>query len=93
MIAIILYTKKNYELQKIKNQHKIIRRWLKKDLPKPLKQSVREYNKRAKVREKERQKQMRIIERQKKKEANELKKIKLKEERKLEREKAKIKKN
>ena len=92
MIAIILYTKKNYELQKIKNQHKIIKRWLKKVLPKPLKQSVREYNKRAKVREKERQKQMRIIERQKKKEANELKKIKLKEERRLEQEKAKIKK-
>ena len=59
MIAIILYTKKNYELQKIKNQHKIIKRWLKKVLPKPLKQSVREYNKRAKVREKERQKQAR----------------------------------
>lgn len=92
MIAIVLYGKKSYELQKIKHQHAIIKRWLKKVLPKPLKQSVREYNKRAKVRETERQKQMRFMARQKKKEANELKKIKAKKERQLEREKAKIKK-
>lgn len=92
MIAIVLYGKRFYELQKIRKQHAIIKRWLKKVLPKPLKQSVREYNKRAKVRETERQKQMRFMARQKKKEANELKKIKAKKERQLEREKAKIEK-
>ena len=92
MIAIVLYGKRSYELQKIKKQHAIIKHWLKKVLPKPLKQSVREYNKRAKVRETERQKQMRFMARQKKKEANELKKIKAKEQLQLEGEKAKIKK-
>ena len=82
MFAIIYTSKKEVIKKRIANEHTKIKKWMKRDLPKPLKSAVKKYEKRVKKR---------ILEKEKL--AKKQEKEKIKAEKKKLREESKIAKN
>lgn len=79
MIAVIYISKKEVIKKKIANQHRKIKQWMKRDLPKPLKSAVKKYEKRVKKRILEKEKLAKKLEKEKIK----VEKKKLKEQSKM----------